>query len=225
MKLFFLLIILFTQTNAFAYSMRRCSLLPISDGVSGAVGFQVFQEVEKKIKESNWCTYISNSSLLSIFTKYQDNLPQHLKSSTVLETISNKLKVGSLIRVEIINEVHGAEVRLDIFGSNGVDLYFSERSHVKEKNIQEISEMVVNWLDIYSRVIPYDAQVIGVLGDQITLDAGKGTVIKEGEKILIKKLRNKKTHPLLKKIVDWNSEVVAEAVVLSISDNQAFELA
>jgi len=222
MKWIFLIVTILFHANAFAFSMRRCSLLPISDGVSGAVGFQVFEEIEKKLKESNWCTYISNSSLLSIFSKYQDNLPKHLKSSTVLETISNKLKVGTLIRVDIVNEVHGAEVRIDILGSNGSDLYFSERSHVKEKDIQEISEMIINWLEIYSKMIPYDAQVIGVLGDQITLDAGKGTVIKEGQKILIKKLRHKKTHPLLKKIVDWNSEIVAEALVLNISDNQAF---
>jgi hypothetical protein len=202
-------------------SMRRCSLLPISDGVDGAIGVKVFEQVEENLKRSNWCSYISNSGLMSVFYKYRDNLPRHLKSKKVLATLAEKLQTGSLIRVEIVNEIKGAEIKLDIIGDNGEDIYFSERILAQKNDIEAISDIVKNWLEIYSKSIPYDARVNGVLGDQITLDAGKGYPIKVGQKMIIKRVVGKKKHPLLKKIVDWDSEVLAEGAISSISDNQA----
>jgi len=223
MKFIIIILVASLSVDLFAasLSMRRCSLLPISDGVDGAIGFKVFEQVEENLRKSNWCSYISNSGLMSVFTKYRENLPKHLKSKKVLRTLAEKLQAGSLIRVEIINEIKGAEIKLDIIGDNGEDVYFSERILAQKNDIEAISDIVKNWLEIYSKSIPYDARINGVLGDQVTLDVGKGYPIKVGQKMIIKRVVGKKKHPLLKKIVDWDSEVLAEGVVSSISDNQA----
>ncbi|HXH75111.1 MAG TPA: hypothetical protein VNJ08_09120 [Bacteriovoracaceae bacterium] len=201
--------------------MRRCTLLPITDSVGGAIGFKVFEEIEKKLKRSNWCTYVSNSGLISVFSKYRENLPQHLKSKPVLSAVADKLKVGSLIRIGIINEVSGVEVQTEVYGENGEDIYFSEKIVLDTDDIDIISSTVNNWLNLYAKMIPYDAKVNGILGDQITLDVGKGYPITVGQKFVVKRLVAKKVHPLLNKIVDWNTEILAEGSVFSISDNQA----
>ncbi|MFL5783490.1 MAG: hypothetical protein ACJ76H_02700 [Bacteriovoracaceae bacterium] len=202
-------------------SMRRCTLLPITDSVGGAIGFKVFEEIEHDLKKSNWCTYVSNSGLINVFSKYRENLPQYLKTKEVLSTVAEKLKVGSLVRVGIVNEVKGVEVQMDIYGENGEDLYFSEKTILNSDDIDVISQTVENWLDTYSKMIPYDATVTGILGDQITLDVGKGYPIQIGQKFLVRRLTAKKKHPLLKKIVDWETKVLAEGSVFNISDNQA----
>ena len=92
---------------------------------------------------------------------------------------------------------------------------------MKGDEIELISQTAKNWLDIYSKVIPYDAKINGILGDQITLDVGKGYPIQAGQSFIIKRPSAKKKHPLLKKIVDWETEVLAEGKVFNISDNQA----
>lgn len=222
MKNIILLILLVSSFSTWGQSsMRRCTLLPVTDSVGGAIGFRVFEQVEEKLKQSNWCTYVSNSGMINVFSKYRDNLAQFLKTKEVLATVSEKLKVGSIIRVGIINEVKGVEIQMEIYGENGEDIFFSEKALLMKDDIDLISASAFNWLDMYSKMIPYDAKVNGILGEQLTLDVGKGYPIHEGQKFLVKRLTSKKKHPLLKKIVDWETEVLAEGKIFSISDNQA----
>jgi hypothetical protein len=201
--------------------MRRCTLLPITDSVGGAIGYKVFEEIEKNLKKSNWCTYVSNSSLITVFSKYRENLPQFLRTKEVLSTVAEKLKVGSLILLNLKNELNGMEVEMNVWGENGEDLYFSEKTLLQGDDIELIAQSVNNWLDMYSRMIPYDAKINGILGEQITLDVGKGYPINVGQKFIVKRPVQKKKHPLLKKIVDWETEILAEGKVFNISDNQA----
>lgn len=216
--LFILLVPLQVYSQA---SMRRCTLLPITDSVGGAIGFKVFEEVEKVLKKSNWCTYVSNSGLINIFSRYRENLPQYLKQKDVLKTVAEKLQVGSIIRVVLVNEIKGVEVQMEVHGEDGEDLYFSEKSSIETDDIEAISQTIKNWLDTYSKTIPYDAKINGILGDQITLDVGKGYPIQVGQNFVVKRVVTKKKHPLLKKIVDWETKVLAEGKVFNISDNQA----
>ncbi len=220
MKILFLILIF--SFNSFAQSsMRRCTLLPITDSVGGAIGFKVFEQLEKNLKQSHWCTYVSNSGLIGIFSKYRENLNQHLKEKDVLKTVAEKLKVGSLLRINIISELNGVEVQLEVNGEDGEDLYFSEKTLLASDDVDLISQTVINWLEIYSKMIPYDAKINGILGDQITLDVGKGYPIKVGQEFVVKRPIQKRKHPLLKKIVDWDSDVLAEGKIFNISENQA----
>ena len=213
--------LLFTFSLFAQSSMRRCTLLPITDSVGGAIGYKVFEEVETELKKSNWCTYISNSGLINVFSRYRENLPQYLKTKDVLTVVSDKLKVGSLILVTLKNELTGVEAEMTVYGENGEDIYFSEKSMLKGDEIDLIAQTVKNWLDMYAKMIPYDAKINGILGDQITLDVGKGYPIQVGQEFLVKRPTAKKKHPLLKKIVDWETEVLAQGKVFNISDNQA----
>jgi hypothetical protein len=222
MRFFLIFFIFLLGSQVWAQSsMRRCTLLPITDSVGGAIGFKVFEQVEEELKKSNWCTYISNSNLISVFSRYRENLPQYLKSKEVLVTVSEKLKVGSLILVSLKNEINGIDAEIKIFAENGEDLYFSEKSSLKTDEIDVVSEAIKNWLELFAKTIPYDAKINGVLGDQITLDVGKGYPINIGQKFLVKRPIQTKKHPLLKKIVDWETLLLAEGKIFNISDNQA----
>src|SRR5437868_965287 len=127
-KIFILLCFLIALPAFAQSSMRRCTLLPITDSVQGAIGYKVFEWVEEDLKKSNWCTYVSNSGLMSVFSRYRENLPQHLKSKDVLVTVAEKLKVGSIIRVSMVNELRGVELQMEVYGENGEDIYFSEKT-------------------------------------------------------------------------------------------------
>jgi hypothetical protein len=213
--------VLFSFSVAAQSSMRRCTLLPITDSVGGAIGYKVFDEIERDLKKSNWCTYVSNSGLINVFSKYRENLPTYLKTKDVLTVVADKLKVGSIVLVTLKNELAGVETEMTVYGDNGEDIYFSEKSLVNGDEIELIAQTVKNWIDVYAKTIPYDAKINGILGDQITLDVGKGYPIQVGQKFIVKRPVAKKKHPLLKKIVDWDTEALAEGKVFNISDNQA----
>lgn len=218
------LILLFGFTLAFTAnaqsSMRRCSLLPVTDSVGGAIGFKVFEELEEDLKISNWCSYVSNAEMINVFSRYRENLPQYLKTKEVIKTVAEKLKVGSLLLLNLKNEIDGVEVELTIFGENGEDVYFNEKTLINTDEVEKISQLVGNWLEMYARMIPYEALVTGVLGDQLTMDADKALPVKNGQKFTIRRMVRKKKHPLLKKIVDWEAQSIAIGNVFNVSDNQ-----
>jgi hypothetical protein len=192
--------------------------------VGGAIGLKVYENIERDLKKSNWCTYVSNSSLMNVFTRYRENLSLYLRKKEVLATVAEKLKVGSLIFVNLKNEINGIEVEMQVIGNNGEDIYFFEKNLLENDDVDLVSQNLINWLQMYSKMIPYDAKINGVLADQITLDVGKGYPIQIGQRFIIKRPIQKKKHPLLKKIVDWETEIIGEGKVLNISDNQAFAL-
>lgn len=221
MKIVYTLFVLVTFSAWGQSSMRRCTLLPVTDSVGGAVGFKVFELVEKDLKKSDWCTFISNSSLIGVFSRYRDNLPQHLKNKEVLKTVAQKLKVGSVIRLALVNEIDSVELQMEIYGENGEDILFSDVAALDTTDVNEIKDTVASWLNTYAKTIPYHGVLTGVLGDQVTIEVAKNPVAKPGQKFDVSRETSKKKHPLLKKVVDWKTRDLAEGIIVNVSDTQA----
>jgi hypothetical protein len=222
MKLLILFFIIFS-TNAFAeaYSMRSCMILPITDTAGNSLGYSVFERLEARIKSSGWCDYKSSSEVIEIFSKYRDRLPEYLQNDKVLRTVADRLKVGTMIRVGLKYEIDKLEIKLDIVGENGSDIYLSEKTIINEINADLATTTILNWLELYETIIPYDGKLLGVLGDQVTFRVAKSKSLSVGQEFKIKKLIAKKSHPLLKKVVEWDSVVVAKGKIFNLSKGQA----
>lgn len=218
---FILIMIISGHGHTQEFSMRRCMLLPINDSVDGSMGFYVFEKVENYLKQSEWCVYRPNSEVINILQNYKDQLHVHLQDKNVLKVIAEKVRAGSLIRVELKNQIDGVDVGIDILGHNGEDLYFSEKIRLNKIDNELIAQTIKNWLEEYERTIPYDGQIIGVLGTQFTVDVGKASNIRIGDRVKVKRKTGIRKHPLLKKIVEWDSEVIGEGKIFSVSEFQA----
>ncbi len=201
--------------------MRRCMLLPVRDSIGGALGFKVFEDVEEFLKESGWCYYTSNSEILNILSSYKKNLDSILENPEVLKIISEKTKTGSLIKVEIQNQVKGVDLSVKVLGDNGEDVYFQEKIRLDSDDSKVISQTVKNWLSIYEKQIPYDGKVIGVLGNQFSINVGTNRSLFPGNQLVIIRPVRKKRHPLLKEVIDWETEKIGEAKVIHSSERQS----
>ena len=214
------LMLMSLQANA-SESMRHCMLLPITDGVDNKVGFQIFEEIENYIKDGSWCTYKSNSELINILSQYSKNLESHLANKDVLKVISDKTKAGTLIKISLILAANTAEVKLEVIGENGEDRYFKEQTQLRSNDVGIISRTVKNWLDVYEKTIPYSGKIKGVLGDQFTIDIGRKSQIFNGSEIIIERPIGKRKHPLLKEVVEFETEKVGEAKIIDVNEYQA----
>lgn len=217
----FAFFLIFPMSIYASESMRHCMLLPVTDGVDNKIGFKVFEEIENYIKEGSWCTYKSNSELINILGQYSKNLESHLMNKDVLKVIADKTGAGSLIRVSLQMQAGTTEVKVEILGENGEDKYFKEQTQLRGNDSSLIAQTVKNWLDIYEKTIPYEGRIKGILGDQFTIDIGKKSHIYNGNEIVIERPTIKRQHPLLKEIVDFQTEKIAEAKVFDVSDTQA----
>jgi hypothetical protein len=222
MKIFILLAIVFTSIGAQAnsYSMRSCMVLPIFDSAGNSFGFKVFEDIERYLKRKNWCEYKSSSEVISIFSKYRDKLPSYLEDPNVIKTVADRLKVGTIIRVKLGYDVDKLNLSLDVLGENGVDILFSEKTVLNKIDAYQVNTTIVNWLELFETTIPYDGRVVGVLGEQITFSFAKSKRVAIGQGFKIKRFSIKKRHPLLKKIVEWESNPVANGKVFNLSRGQ-----
>lgn len=220
---FILLILVFLTTSAYAenFSMRKCMLLPITDTAGNSLGYKIFENLEKRLKRDGWCDYVSSSEVIGIFSKYREKLNQYLNDENVLKTVASRLKVGTMIRVSLQYDIDKVTIKFDVIGENGVDVYMSEKTIINEIHVDPIMTAINNWIELYEETIPYDGKVLGVLGDQITFSFPKSKNIVVGQDITIKRLKNKKRHPLLKKIVEWDSLMLAKGKVFNTARGQA----
>lgn len=216
------LVFLLVDANS-SESMRNCTLLPIIEESENdnRLGFKVFEELENYIKESSWCTYRSNSELINILSQYGKNLGHHLNNRDVLKIISDKTHAGSLIRISLGVMAGTTKIKLEIIGENGEDKYFKEEITLKNTDPFVVARTIQNWLEIYEKNIPYSGRVRGILGDQFTIDIGKKSRVYEGSVLIIERPVGKRQHPLLKEIIDYETEKIAEALIFDVNENQA----
>lgn len=218
-KLFLILTI--TTTASAEPSMRRCMILPIKDSVGGAIGFKVFNRVERYLKASKWCYYRSNSEIINILSNYKNSLDKALGNPQVLKIVADKTKAGSLIKVDLESMAKGMRVNVDVIGPNGKDSYFSQSTEINTDEIGVIAQTINNWLDVYEKNIPYDARVVGVLGQQFTIDIGEQAGIYNDYTVNVVRPVKKQKHPLLKEIVEWKTMPVAEAKIFHVGKSQS----
>jgi hypothetical protein len=219
---FLALIVSIFMNSAWAQqSQRRCMLLPISDSVGGVLGYKVFEEIEYYLRQSTWCYYRSNSDIIDILSNYKTNLHEHLQNAEVLKILSEKTRAGSLIRIAVQSEVGGTQIAMEIIADNGSDLLFKESTRLESDNITTISQVIKNWLTDYEKRIPYDARIIGVLGDQFTIDIGREYGLVENRTARVIRPLEKKRHPLFNEIVEWESEGLGDAVIFHVVDLQS----
>lgn len=218
-----LLIISIISSFAFAetYSMRDCLVLPVTDSAGNSLGLEIYEDIEYYLKEKAWCNYSSNADLFEIFSKYRQSLKFHLEDPNVLRTVADRMKVGTMIRIDIKYEVNQAAVTMDVIGENGKDVYFSETTILAEVNAPTVVNTIKNWLEIYESSIPYHGKVVGVLGDQITFTVPKHLKIKVGQEIRVRRFVKKTRHPLLKKVVEWDADLVARGRLSNLNNGQA----
>jgi hypothetical protein len=213
--------LLFSEKSFSKQNLRTCMLLPITDSIQGGIGFRVFEKLELYLRDSFWCYYRPNSEIIDILGNYHRNLNVHLKNKEVLKLLARKTKAGSLIRVELISEVTGILIKMEVIGENGEDIYFKERIIQKSDEIDVIAQTIQNWLDVYNKTIPYDGLVVGVLGDQFTVDMGTDYGIYNDTGVLIHRPLSKKRHPLLREIVSWEHHKIGEGIIFHAGKKQS----
>ena len=217
-----------TREAEAAQSMRHCLLLPILDSSStdtgtgtGGIGFQIFEKVEKYLKESDSCTYRSNFDIMDLLKDYKNNLHAHLQDPELLKLLAEKSKAGSLIKIQVEKASEQTHVSMSIIGENGEDIYFRKKTRLNTNDSFLVSLTIRNWLDSYGKAIPYQGRIVGILGDQFTVDMGKLAGSYPKAEVIISRPLRKKIHPLLKKVVEWKTWPIAKGEIRYTSRSQS----
>ena len=203
------------------YNLRRCIQLPIIGEIGKKVAFDIYRKVEVYLEESEWCYYRSNAEALDMLQSYRQNLALHLKNPEVLGKIATKTRSGSLILTTMSVAFSGIELSVKVVGDNGKDILFSESKLIKRGEADIIPSLIIDWLSVYGRSIPYDGRVLRVSGKEFTIDLGSTSKLFQGSELTIERPVEKRHHPLLNEIVGWRTEKLGRGRVANTSRFQA----
>lgn len=206
--------------NVSNHHLKNCTLLPVTDNVNGALSFRIYDILDKELKVSNWCSYRSNSGVLTIFSGYRDRVHEYIDKPEVLKIVAQKLDVGSIVRIALESRVGGVAVRMLVYVNEGEDVAFDEQIFVQEEKIEVIAQQVKTWLSEYAENLPYDGLVSGVLGEQVTVDVARTSGLKVNQDFVVKRFVRVKKHPLLNKIVEWETQNIAKGKIFNVAEGQ-----
>jgi len=220
-RILFLILFLISGPVLARFNFRQCLLLPIIETGGQGMGYNLFLEVEKFLKNENWCQYKSNSEILSILNRYQDNLEEHLNNKDVLTLIASKTKAGSLIKITLRNHGDTTKIQMKVVGENGGDVLFKEEKELSSDKENALAGTVVEWLNAYSKTIPYDGRILKVEGDKIVINVGENFGMNTGQYLKIYRPIGKKKHPLLDEVINWEKRELGRAQIVSIRADQS----
>ena len=203
------------------YGLHKCILLPILGQMEEGTPFDIYRRIEVYLQESDWCYYRSNSNILTMLQNYRQNLASHLENPEILREIAAKTRSGSLIRITMSTVFGGVDLSMKIIGDNGEDIFFSEKSQIKGVKVDTIPQVLMNWLNLYSKTIPYNGRIIRISGREFIIDIGNASKVFTGDQLKIERPVEKRQHPLLNEVVGWRTETLGEGKIINVSRFQA----
>ena len=221
----FLFLLLFIQ-NLYAsvntkYNFRRCLQLPILGEESYIPIFKIHEKIEAYFKKNDWCRLQSGATILTMLENYRPNLDMYLESPDFLREIADRTGSGSLIRIKVYRVIRGFQVSMQIIGDSGQNILFSDKDIIKSDDVEIISNLLMEWLEVYKRTIPYNGRILGVTKNQFTVDMGRDENVSVGMIVRVERPVDKKNHPLLDEIVEWQTNILGKGKVINVSQDQS----
>lgn len=220
LKNFFALVILTLTFHSFAADVQRdvhyTTVLPIITNVDEKTADKIQEGLSEAVKSEPWFQLKTHTEYMKLLKDQGPKLKDALYNPEVIKVTSDKLLVGSLIRLEVSEKLLGYDVVMDILSPNATSLYRRERTF-EQKNLKLLNSILKFWLHGFTQSTPYDAVVVEIHGDEVFVDfPGKDDELFPNRQFVITRkalLVNEKTLKLEEK-----NEDVAYGVVTKIDE-------
>lgn len=203
--------------NLYAVQLHKCFLLPITDSIEGTIGNALFKRIELNLRSSTWCEYQEKPGLHKILKKYKRKLSLALQNSDVIRLVGKKSGAGSIIRVKLKYSHNSITLNTDVIDSMGKEYLFRHTIEMKSDAINNMSSTVVEQLNEYGSTLPYQFLITDMMGQDLIGKIISTNTFVEGDIVLVERPVSPIRHPLLKKVVEWETNKIAEATVVRIN--------
>lgn len=149
--------------------LHYTTLLPLITNLKPQDKKNLEQNIIQKLQTSKVLQFKTHNDFYKIFEKEGENLKEALYNKEVLTTVSEKLLVGSMLRIEVYEYLLGYEVTLDVLSPNGNSIYRRQKK-LSQKTISFLSYVINFWIEGYTETAPFDASIVEVSGDNLLVD-------------------------------------------------------
>lgn len=199
-----------------ANELHRCYLLPVSDSIQGTLGDSLFIKTEELLKLHRWCEYQPDPKLHSLLKKYNIKLEEALSSSEVLTLVANKTQAGTVIRIGANYIQQKMRLTIDLLDAQGRDYLYRRTIDLENDSIEQMMEHIAESLQEYAHDIPYSSIVKERVENDLILKVIDQTLYRPGDILIIEAPIAPKKHPLLNKVVEWQTDKIGEAEVRGV---------
>ncbi len=199
-----------------ANELHRCYLLPVSDSIQGTLGDSLFIKTEELLKLHRWCEYQPDPKLHALLKKYNFKLEEALSSSEVLKLVANKTQAGTVIRIGANYIQQKLRLTIDLLDAQGRDYLYRRTIDLENDSIEQMMEHIAESLQEYAHDIPYSSIVKERVENDLILKVIDQTLYRPGDILIIEAPIAPKKHPLLNKVVEWQTDKIGEAEVRGV---------
>ena len=209
----------FTQENIELKGVHYTTLLPLITNLEPADKKYVRDNLINNLKKHKIIQYKTHTGFYDIFKSRQKNLKNFLYDKNVIKTVSDRLLVGSLIRLEIRKFLLGYEVSLDILSKSGKTFYHRKKL-LYQKSIKLLSNLVNFWVEGYTQEIPFDATIVEVQASQVLMDfsGNNSELFPNRQFVIVRSVKRKVDYNKLNEEVREKKKVLKEIAYGVITD-------
>jgi hypothetical protein len=183
--------------------------LPIKEQGGETYAKDLSLKLESYFKDWKWCIYNRSPRLTS---KLKDDV-----TIEELRGLAEKTNTGALIFLKInhksLNEI---ELGMEIVGEDGEIRLFENETSVTSPTLESLYDIVLNWLDIYSKEIPFDARVIHFQKEYLIINSGKDFDLKYRQLVWLYRPIEKNAEGL------WKAKYIGTGKVINVFEDTSF---
>lgn len=154
------------------FSARTVTLLPIISNLNEDAKQQIFESLQIYLKSHSYLKYRDNEGFYDIIKRKKGKMNGHLNNKAIIKTVSNQMRAGSIIRINIQQYSHGTDIKLEILSQNG-DIQYELRETFVSNKISYVTKILDHWLSGFFGEDNNQVNITGIYENKIIIEYPK----------------------------------------------------
>lgn len=194
-------------------TLKKVALFPLTDNLSGIYATPLSESLKARLSmDSRWTLIDPGAVRLEL-----EPTPAQV------QVAMKNLSVDGLLTGRIQKGPAGLNLRLTLYaGPQGDPLIIEETLEPKKFATEQVNELLAETLQRLRDRLPYHGTVASRRGQQITVNLGQNSGIKQGDVVDIIQILKVNRHPKLRFMISTEKEILGKARVFKADEELSF---
>lgn len=193
--------------------IENVAVLPFSDNVSNIYAEPLNRHLQERLKlDPRWQVRLA-----------PNGLPASEETTERIQKIMKDLTADSVLSGRVLRGPGGLHLRLTLYaGSQGYPLLMEEVTEPRLFSIERMTQLLDEALARLRARLPYHGVVASRRGQQVTLNLGMNSGLRDGDVVDIIQILQINRHPKLRFMVSTEKEILGKAQVFKADEELSF---
>lgn len=212
----------YTSLQDQSLTLKSVTVVPSYDNVGGVYKKAAEETLEKLISNDQfWSFEKIKFADATDEKKYRIDLIEDQPEYTL--KVLKSSRTDALFSVSTTKSPQGLQVRMTIYTADGgLPLIQETYEDTQTFEINKYKEIIEQLYRQIKNKLPYKALIASRRGQKVTLNSGKKSGLKIGDKLSVAQILKIQRHPKLKFMIGTEKEIIGQVVLTQVEDDLSF---